>query len=504
LLVNDNPIQLDALGSLISLDGYLVLTADGATSAFGMLEQRRPDIIISDVVMPGVDGIELCRTVKSDPATAGIPILLISGLRYDDSSVAQGLDAGADDYLEIDAPPSLLRKKIERLVSHRRLEDQLLQSQKMEAVGRLAGGVAHDFNNLLTAIIGYSQLLLGGFDISDPRRESLEEIEKAGKRAAALTSQLLAFSRKQVLQMRLLDLNSVVSNMETMLRRLIGEDVELAVALRPGIGIVKADQGQLEQVIMNLAVNARDAMPQGGKMTIETAAASLDEEYAREHIGVQPGRYVMLAISDTGSGMDKATQARIFEPFFTTKERGKGTGLGLSTVYGIVNQSGGHIWVYSEPGRGTTFKIYLPLVEDGSRPARESAEPPRSGFGSETVLLAEDEEAVRKLTRGILEMHGYTVLEANSGPEALRAVQEYPGKIHLLLTDVVMPQMSGKSLSNSIGLLRPDIKVLYVSGYTDEAIIQHGVLDRSVAFLQKPFTPEGLTSKVREVLDQEG
>lgn len=387
------------------------------------------------------------------------------------------------------------------ITEHKRLEEQLLQSQKMEAVGRLAGGIAHDFNNLLTAIIGYSQIILSGLDEGDPVRDQIGEIEKAGKRAAALTSQLLAFSRKQILQPKVLNLNAVIADIDKMLQRLIGEDIEMRINLDAAIGRVKADPGQIEQIIVNLAVNARDAMPRGGKLTIETQNVYLDEPYANQHAEVQPGSYVMLAMSDTGTGMDKETQANIFEPFFTTKEKGRGTGLGLSTVYGIVKQSSGHIWVYSEPGRGTTFKIYLPLIEESAEIAETPAPIAESLRGHETILVVEDEEVVRNLACEILQMNGYTVLEAADANEALLKYEQHEGAIHLMITDVVMPSISGRELAEHLTPSRPEMKVLYMSGYTDDAIVHHGVLDAGTAFLQKPFTPDALARKAREILD---
>lgn len=381
------------------------------------------------------------------------------------------------------------------------IEGQLLQAQKMEAVGRLAGGIAHDFNNLLTAIFGSSDLLLEDLSVDDQRRTEVEDIKKAAQRAAALTRQLLAFSRQQVLAPQVLNLNALIADVEKLLRRLLREDLEFRTVLAPDLGAVRADPGQLEQVIVNLAVNARDAMPQGGKLTVETANVDLDDAYAQAHVPVVAGRYAMLAVSDTGIGMDTQVKAHIFEPFFTTKEKGKGTGLGLATVYGIVKQSDGYVWVYSEPGQGTTFKIYLPRVEAAAEPPAPKPTPPASLRGSETVLLAEDEEAVRNLTRRVLESHGYTVLTAGDGQEALRLADGHAGPIHLLLTDVVMPNMSGRQLAERVVSARPEAKVLYLSGYTDDAIIHHGVLEPGIAFLQKPFTPQGLARKVREVLD---
>ncbi|HEX7722492.1 MAG TPA: PAS domain S-box protein [Pyrinomonadaceae bacterium] len=384
------------------------------------------------------------------------------------------------------------------------LEEQLRQSQKMEAIGQLAGGVAHDFNNLLTAISGYTSLALQRLDEHHSIKPYLEEVKKAGDRAANLTRQLLAFGRKQILQPIPLDLNGTVSDMNKMLRRLIGEDINLNATLATDLKPINADPGQIEQVLMNLVVNARDAMPQGGRLTIETANVELDREYARGHVGIQPGNYVMLAVSDTGTGMSEETRARIFEPFFTTKEKGKGTGLGLSTVYGIVQQSGGSIWVYSEPNQGTSFKVYLPRFEaqvksDEEKPALELVP-----HGSETVLLVEDEEVVRGLATHILEDAGYKVLAARDGAEAIQLCTQPAEQIDLLLTDVVMPETSGKEVADRVTALMPRTKVLFMSGYTDQAIVHHGVLDSNVEFIQKPFTPLGLSKKVREVLDANG
>ncbi len=386
------------------------------------------------------------------------------------------------------------------MTEQKQLETQLRQALRLEAVGRLAGGVAHDFNNLLNVILGYSALLLERLGSSDSLRKYADEIRKAGDRAAALTRQLLAFSRKQVLAPKVLDLNTVVTEMVKLLDRLIGEDIELLTFPDTGLGRVKADPGQIGQVIMNMAVNARDAMPRGGKLIIQTTNVELDENYASQHVGARPGPYVMLAVSDNGCGMDAETRARVFEPFFTTKEKGKGTGLGLSTVYGIVKQSGGHIWVYSEPERGTTFKVYLPRVEDSAPTPRAEKAWAASQRGSETVLLVEDEESLRRLAREFLENKGYTVLEAGNGEEAVSACEKYERPIHLMVTDVVMPGMSGRELAACLKVPRPDMKVLYVSGYTDEAITHHGVLEAGVAFLQKPFTAEDLLRRVYEVL----
>jgi signal transduction histidine kinase/DNA-binding response OmpR family regulator len=382
-----------------------------------------------------------------------------------------------------------------------RLEAQLFQAQRLESIGRLAGGVAHDFNNLLTAITGYSQMLLQQLETQSPMRGKLDLIKKAADRASALTGQLLAFSRKQLLQPQVLELNDLIANIDKMLRRIIGEDVELVTMFGHNIGRIKADPTQLEQVMLNLVVNARDAMPNGGKIVMETLGVELDEAYARRHVGVTPGRYVMLAVSDRGCGMDAEVLKHIFEPFYTTKKRGKGTGLGLSTVYGIVKQSGGNIWVYSETGQGTTFKIYLPQVDDEAKEIQHEELPVEVSGGSETVLLAEDEEFVRNFVRDVLQKYGYTVLEAQHGSEALRIGLQHSGPIHLLLTDVVMPRMSGQQLAKQMATLHPKVKVLYMSGYTESAIVHHGVLDSHAAFVQKPFTGEALARRVRDILD---
>jgi PAS domain S-box-containing protein len=381
-----------------------------------------------------------------------------------------------------------------------RLEDQLRQSQKMEAVGRLAGGVAHDFNNVLSVILSYGAMLLAEMKPGEPMREDVDEIYKAGKRAADLTRQLLMFSRQQVLEPKVLDLNEVLAGMDKMLQRILGADVDLVSLPNKSLGRVRVDRSSVEQVIMNLVVNARDAMPRGGQLTMETGNVVLDEAYARDHLGITPGPHVMLAVTDTGTGMDKATLARIFEPFFTTKESGKGTGLGLSTVFGIVQQSAGSVWVYSEPGNGTTFKVYLPRV-DGPLEATGRSEPPGALGGSETILLVEDDDQVRGVARGILRKNGYHVIEARNAGEALLHSERHRGTIHLLLSDVVMPQMGGPELAKRLAGARPEMKVLCMSGYTDDSIVRHGVLEAKLAYLQKPITPETLTTKVREVLD---
>lgn len=431
-----------------------------------------------------------CEAVRKDGSR--VPIEVSSRLIYE-NGVPVAVQGSARDISE--------RKRAEEALRASQL--QLQQSQKLEAIGQLAGGVAHDFNNMLTAIIGYTDLSLRRVGLENPIRRNLEETKKAAERAASLVRQLLAFSRKQILAPKVLDLNDVVKDMQKMLTRLIGENIKLATRLETDLGSVKADPCQVEQIIVNLVVNARDAMPRGGRVTIETANFTLDHRIASKHVAVTPGEYVMLAVSDTGSGMDQETQARIFEPFFTTKEVGKGTGLGLSTVYGIVKQSGGNIWVYSEPGMGTVFKVYLPRIDDTivSMIAKQEQEA-NAPRGTETILLVEDEEIVRGLTRKILMQAGYNVLDAKSGHEALRLCHTHAGPIDLLLTDVVMPEISGKEVADRLLQLRPATRVLFMSGYTGEAIVQHGVLDANVKFIQKPFTWVALTKKVREVLNR--
>lgn len=393
------------------------------------------------------------------------------------------------------------RKQAEK--ENQMLQEQLLQAQKLEAIGRLTSGIAHDFNNVLTAIIGTAEIILMRMQKSesDRTRRDIEDIKAAGNRAAILTHQLLAFSRKQILQPRIIDLNETVNNMQKMLHRIIGEDIELVTVLPPDLGAVEADEGQIEQIIMNLAVNSRDAMLNGGKLTIETANMDLDEEYAHHHIAVTPGPHVMLSVSDTGVGMTSEVLEHLFEPFYTTKEKGKGTGLGLSTVYGIVKQSKGNIWVYSEPGKGTTFKVYLPIVEKLKGAAKKDLKP-KVLTGSETILIVEDDEKVRSVTVRILKGYGYIILIAADGQEAIRLSENHEGSIHLMLTDVVMPDMSGGELEKRLKASRPDMKVIFMSGYTDNAIVHQGILDQDKAFIQKPFTPDSLARKVRELLDK--
>ncbi|MFQ5788959.1 MAG: response regulator [Acidobacteriota bacterium] len=688
LVVEDSPIQARQLRPILESEGFEVVVASNGQEALERFRRLEPDLVLSDIVMPGLSGYELCRKMKADAKRGDTPLIFLTTLT-EPSDIIEGLAAGADNYIIkpyepehlVDRVKSILAKKAARregrpgnrnellfqgerlcvtsdkeqildylvsafedLLEARRKEqerkraeetlresdmkfrvvmqsaveaiilvdastniiswnkgaqtifgyaeeevlgkpvtlliperyrerhtrgvrrsrstgespiigktveldgrrrdgsefplelslgawktgeenfycgvirditarkrteealrasqEQLRQSQKMEAIGRLAGGVAHDFNNMLTAIRGYSELVLGSLDPEDPRSRDLNEIRRAAKRASSLTRQLLAFSRRQVLELKVLDLNRVVADVEKMLRRLIGENIDLVSKLEPALGHIKADRGQVEQILMNLVVNARDAMPEGGKLTIETKNIHLDDYPDGRGLDMQPGPHVMLAVSDTGVGMDKETLARVFEPFFTTKEKDKGTGLGLSTVYGIVKQSSGHISVYSKPGRGTRFEIYLPRVEEEIIESAEFERPTAAqSQGSETILLVEDEKAVRELGRRILERNGYRMLEASNGIEALEVCKEHAGPIHLVLTDLVMPEMGGRELVEHLAVLRPETKVLYLSGYTGDTVLQQNMLTPGAAFLQKPFTVKTLSSKVREVLD---
>ena len=471
------------------------------------LSEFRPGLVISDYSLPDMDGLKVLQIVRR--IAPEVPFIFVSGTIGEERAI-ESLKNGATDYVVKDHLGSLASKvhralrEVEERAEHRRLEEQLRQAQKMEAVGRLAGGIAHDFNNLLTVINGYSHMISSRLPTGDALRADAEEILRAGEQAASLTRQLLAFSRKQILAPVVLNLNRIVSELEKMLHRLIGEDVELVTSLDPGLGNVKADPGQIEQVIMNLAVNARDAMPNGGKLTLETANVSLDEGFARHHSGAQSGPHVMLGVSDTGVGMDQETQSHLFEPFFTTKEQGKGTGLGLSTVCGIVKQSGGTIWAYSEPGQGAAFKIYLPRVDvpaDASKPATRRRDLPK---GTETILIVEDAEGVRNLMQLILTRNGYTLLVAENGEQAFQRVEQHPGPIHLLLTDIVLPRMGGPEIAHRMRALRPGIRVLFTSGYTDRGVVENGVLESGIAFLQKPFAVDELCRKIREVLDSPG
>lgn len=424
-----------------------------------------------------------------------LPVLVKDRVIKDKEGRIIGIRSAVEDITERRRSEEALRKS----------EEQLHQWQKVEAIGNLAGGVAHDFSNLLMTIKGCSEILLRELEPGDRRREEVIEIQKAAERATSLTRQLLAFARRQVLQPQVVNLNEIVTNMSKILQRIIGEDIQLTTVLGTKLWPVRVDPGQIELVIMNLAINARDAMPRGGKLKIETANVNLDEDFARQYVSMKPGSYVLLAVSDTGCGMDKETLARIFEPFFTTKEKGKGTGLGLSTVYGIIKQSGGNIWAFSELGQGTTFKIYLPKDLSPAPPRyKPKTPPPPLAKGTETILLVEDEKAVRSVLRQTLESNGYRVLEAQDGQEALKICETHQGPIHLLLTDVIMPGCNGRELAHLLSPRWPEMKVLYMSGYPDNSIAQHGVLEPDTMFLQKPFTLSTLENKVREILGTPG
>jgi len=475
------------------------------------LQKQAWDVVISDYEMPGFGGFEALELLKA--SGQDLPFILVSAVVSEETAVA-AMKAGAHDFI-MKRKLARLAPAIERELREaqtraarraaeaalRQSENQLRQAQKLEAVARLAAGVAHDFNNILTAISGHSTLLLRQLEPGDARRKNAEQIEKCAYLAAALTRQLLTFSRKQAIEPRILKPNDVIRNVERMLKRLIGEDVEFRAILDPAAGSIKADPGQLEQVIMNLAVNARDAMPNGGKITAMTANLTLDATRLKAAPGLIPGHYVMLAISDTGTGMTDEVRAHLFEPFFTTKPPGKGTGLGLATCFGIVQQSSGHIEVESELGKGTTFKLYFPQVQDAAGPARATDQAAPAPGGTETVLLVEDEAVVRELAAITLREMGYTVMEAGNGQEGLRIAQQHEGRIDLVLTDVVMPVMGGKEMAGALRGSRPDTKVLFTSGYSEEVIGNHGVLRPGIAFLQKPYLAATLARRVREVLD---
>ena len=468
------------------------------------LRGQPPDVIISDHNVPQFNGRAALDIVRD--MAPGTPFILFTGSLNEEAAVAY-MKAGAADYILKDrvarlgpAVQEALQRARER-AELKRMEEQLRQAQKMEAIGQLAGGVAHDFNNILTAILGTADLMMADLPEDSPQREDAADIRTAAQRAAELTRQLLAFSRKSASEAKPVDVNAIVRGLESMIRRLLAANIEIRLVLGEGVGAGYADAGQVEQVLLNLAVNARDAMPGGGKLTIETGNVELDAIYAAAHENVKPGQYVMLAVSDTGIGMDTPTQQRIFQPFFTTKGPGKGTGLGLATVDAIVRQHGGHVWLYSEPGRGSAFKVYLPRAPVGQA-GTPAVEPPRvAPRGTETVLLVEDTHAVRELVARVLEGLGYNVLEATDAATAEVAATRHTGVIHLLLTDVVMPGATGPDLAKRVALARPDIRVLYTSGYADDAVVHHGMLAAGAAYLQKPFTPDALARKVRAVLD---
>ena len=549
LIVDDTLPNLHLLSNMLTDYGYKVRGVSNGQMAVTVVNAAPPDLILLDIRMPGMNGYQVCHTLKSNQQTADIPIIFLSALDEAMDKV-KAFTCGGVDYItkpfqleevlirvethltlrrlqsELQAANQVLEQRVEERtaelmktivileeqITERRqaekarseLEQKLHESQKMEALGQLAGGVAHDFNNLLTIIIGYTGLLLKHrLADDDPTRKEVAEIQRAGVQAANLTNQLLAFSRRQMLQPKVIDLNQVITEVETMLRRLIGENIHFMTILEPDLGRVRVDMGQMEQVIINLVINARDAMPRGGTLTITSANATVDEAEIEQHLQAKPGDFVRLTVSDTGIGMDAATQARIFEPFFTTKAKGEGTGLGLATVHGIISQSDGYLTVDSAPNQGATFNLYLPRVE--AEVDRQHSHPDVVGSlnGTETILLVEDEKPVRQIAHQILQWQGYTILEADHGDEALLICEQYHGPIHLLITDVIMPQLSGPELAERLTLLRPECKVIYMSGYAGEAIAHYGVLTDGATFLQKPFSQEGLTKVVRKVLDNE-
>ena len=516
LLVEDSPADaklvahaLRALGQPIAVE-----RVDTREQMVGSLDRQTWDVVISDWSMPQFGALAALSVLRE--RSEDVPFIIVSGTIGEETAV-EAMRAGAQDFVLKDKlgrlPLAVQRELQERTARReaeagraraekalRQSEEQLRQAQKMEAVGRLAGGVAHDFNNLLSVILTYVEIAVGSLDGDDPLREDLVEVHKAASKAAALTRQLLLFSRQQPVETVVLDLNEVLRGLDKMIRRIVGEDVDMALLPPHASGRVKADPSYIEQVIMNLVVNARDAMPTGGKLTIETENVVVDDELAAQ-MNMTPGRYVMMAVSDTGSGMTHEVQARIFEPFFTTKGQGKGTGLGLSTVFGIVQKSGGNIWVHSEPGVGTTFKIYLPRV-DAAVDEPRAAPLPVALQGTETILLVEDDDQVRSVAVNILTRFGYHVLSAHLPDAAMQLCANHPGMIDLLLTDVVMPQMSGPELVRRLISLRPNMKVICMSGYTDDSVVRHGVAEAGLAYLQKPITPRLLATKVRAVLDE--
>lgn len=541
MIVDDTPANLRLLSELLKKKGYQIRPFLSGILAIEAAKDEPPDLFLLDVSMPDMDGYEVCRRLKAVDRLREIPIIFISALDEIGDKI-RAFAAGGVDYItkpfqaeevharvmthlelrqlqkdirdqnrilelkvkertsELLTANEKLTKEIEERI---KLEKELIQSQKMEAVGRLAGGVAHDFNNILMVIEGYSDFALRRLKKEDPLYREIEEIKKAGHRASSLTRQLLAFSRHQVVQPQILNLNTLIKDMYKMLCRLVGEDVEIKTIMDPSLRHLKADPGQIEQILMNLAVNSRDAMPKGGRITLETANVFLDESNAFKYADNRPGTHVMLSVGDTGSGIDPKIQEQIFEPFFTTKEPGKGTGLGLSTVYGIVSQNGGVVTVASELDRGTTFRIFLPSVDEPPGLRKLDRKSEDSDRGTETILLVEDDTAARQIVMRLLQEKGYTVLEASNGIEALQVYKKYENSIHLLLTDVIMPGISGRELYEQIRSFHANIRVLFMSGYTDDAIIQHGVFENGIAFLQKPVLPADIIRKVRDVLDRE-
>jgi signal transduction histidine kinase len=506
LLVEDSEPDAELIVQELRSAGYAptIARVETASELTAALDATPWDLVLSDYKLPGFSAVGALRLVRE--RFVDLPFIIISGSVGEEQAV-EAMREGAHDYVMKDNM-TRLAAAVERELDdytarqeHHQIAEQLRQSQKMEAIGHLAGGVAHDFNNLLTAILAYSESLLQQLPGDSPLRGEVAEIKKAGERASTLTRQLLAFGRRQVLKPHVVDLNTVVANIEQLLRRVIGEHIELQTFLDPRLGNVRLDTTQMEHVIINLAVNARDAMPNGGTLSIRTGRVELDDTHTYlQGAPLGPGRYVTLRVSDTGTGMDEATQARAFEPFFTTKDVGKGSGLGLAMVYGIVKQSSGSIQLHSEPDHGTTFVIYLPEATAEARPAKPAPAPVTTLNGTETVLLVEDEELVRQIAQIALERRGYRVIVARDGADAIGRAAAFDGPIHLLITDVVMPRVSGREVATALRLARPQIRVLYMSGYADEALAQHGIVEPGVAFLQKPFVATALAAKVREVL----
>jgi len=502
LLIEDNPLDARLIREFLAdTQGgpYDLEVCERLKSGRERLGQGNLDVVLVDLALPDSQGLATFEKVRD--ATPSLPILVLTG-NDDDTVALAAVQSGAQDYLvKGQFDEHLLGRVIRYAIERKRLQIQFLQAQKMEAIGQLAGGVAHDFNNLLMIINGQSQIMLGRMKPDDPARREFEMILAAGNRAAGLTRQLLAFSRQQVLAPKVLDLNRLVSGLHNMLCRLVREDIVIKSVEGKGLGPVLADPGQIEQVLVNLVVNARDAMPNGGHITIETQNVELDDAYTQTHAEVRRGPHVLLAVSDTGCGMNEQVKARIFEPFFTTKEVGRGTGLGLCTIHGIVKQSGGSIEVYSEVGVGTAFKIYFPQAEGKAALSHVRLTPVRKPTGSEVILLVENEEAVRELLREILERSGYFVIPTGHGVEALEVAGAYQGSIDLLVSDVIMPNMGGPELVKHLVQTRPAIKVLLISGYTDNAVLHGGLVESDVQFLQKPFSPSELEQKVRMILD---
>jgi signal transduction histidine kinase len=508
LHLEDDPHDTALVHCVLESEGVscLITRVENRADFVAALERDDVELVISDFSLPAFDGLaalEILRARRPD-----LPFILVSGTLGEELAI-ESLKSGATDYVlkgRLSRLVPAVRRAVQEIESgaeRKRLEAQFIQAQKMEVIGQLAGGVAHDFNNVLAIILGYSDVIMRSISSNDPNHQYAEAIRHAAERAAALTRQLLVFSRKQTAQPVVLDLNEVVASMDKMLRQLIDESVELTVIPGKSLGCVKADSGHVGQVLMNLVINGRDAMPTGGKLIVETRNVTLDQSYTRTHPSVAPGEYVMLAVSDTGIGMSEDVKAHLFEAFFTTKPKGKGTGLGLATCQTIVKQSAGHIGVYSELGRGTTFKVYLPRVDlpldEGSRTAAPGTLP----RGTETILLVEDEPAVSRLASRVLEAQGYTVLRAANGEDGLQVACQHQGlPIRLVVTDVIMPQMGGKAMAEWLQSENPGLRVLFTSGYTDDALAFHGVLEPGVAFLPKPYTPASLTRKVRELLDQ--